>query len=220
MSGEETTNPVPCGNAVVRTPSNAAWGSKRANAYYKRAVINFCDSEGHLKPRDVKMPIAVNSSAWDGTSALGAAVRCTTEPRGGGKTQIKERFLVQAPLNYTWNHSRRTSLSNVMTFGGEAVADHVRTSLENQFQSREREAVQVKSEKSEAQNTGDSDSDVHPTKKRKTTKGLLEELVLSTRSDARAEQSPRPTKGAVSTEIKALKNEHQTALKEELFEKR
>ena len=53
--------------------------------------------------------------------------------------------------------------------------------------------------------------------------------MLSTRSDARAEQSPRPTKGAASTEIKALKEahatevralkkEHQTALKEALFE--
>ena len=91
--------------------------------------------------------------------------------------------------------------------------------------------MQVKSEKSEAQDRGDSDSDVHPTNKRKTTRGLLEELVLSTRSDARAEQSPRPTKGAASTEIKALKEahatevralkkEHQTALKEALFEER
>ena len=91
--------------------------------------------------------------------------------------------------------------------------------------------VQVKSEKSEAQDTGDSDSDVHPTKKRKTTRGRLEELVLSTRSDARAQPSPRPTKGAVSSEIKALKEahatevralqkEHQTALKEALFEER
>ena len=53
--------------------------------------------------------------------------------------------------------------------------------------------------------------------------------MLSIRSDARAEQSPRPTKGAASTEIKALKEahatevralskEHQTALKEALFE--
>ena len=70
-----------------------------------------------------------------------------------------------------------------------------------------------------------------PQKKWKTTRGLLEELVLSTRSDARAEQSPRPTKGAASTaikalkeahatEVRALKKEHQTALKEALFEER
>ena len=52
--------------------------------YYSRAVINFCDSEGHLKPRDMKMPIAVNSSAWDRTSTHRAVVRCTTRPRGGG----------------------------------------------------------------------------------------------------------------------------------------
>ena len=26
MLGEETTDPVPCGSAVVRTPSDAAWG--------------------------------------------------------------------------------------------------------------------------------------------------------------------------------------------------
>ena len=97
MSGEETTDPVPCGSAVVPTPSDAAWDSKGATVYYKRAVTNFCDSEGHLKPRDVKMPIAVNSSAWDGTGALAAVVRCTTQPRGGGKTKIKEQFLVQAP---------------------------------------------------------------------------------------------------------------------------
>ena len=114
---------------------------------------------------------------------------------------------------------------------GEPIADHVRTLLENEFRSREREAVQVKSEMSEAQDTGDSDSDVHPTKQRKTTTGLLEELVLSARSDARAEQSPRPAKGAASTEIKALKEahateiralkkEHQTAQKEAVFEER
>ena len=77
---------------------------------------------------------------------------------------------MQAPLDYTWNHSRWTSLSKFTTIGGEPVADHVRTSLENEFRSREREDVQVKSEKLEAQVTGDSDSDVHPTKKRKTTR--------------------------------------------------
>ena len=135
---------------------------------------------------------------------------------------------MQAPLNYTWNHSRWTSLSKFTTIGRDPVVDHVRTSLENEFRSWEREAVQVKSEKSEAQDTGDSDSDVHPTKKRKTTRGLLQELVLSTSRDARAGQSPRPTKGAASTEIKALteahatelralKKEHQIALKEALF---
>ena len=86
--------------------------------YYRRAVINFCDSEGHLKPRDVKMPIAVNNLAWDGTGTFGAVVRCTTQPHGGGKTKIKERFLVQAPLNYKWNHSRWTSLSKFTTIGG------------------------------------------------------------------------------------------------------
>ena len=134
-------------------------------------------------------------------------------------------------MNYTWNHSRWISLSKSTTMGGEPVGDHVRKSLQDEFRSRKREAVQLKSAKSEAQDIGDSDSDVHPTKKRKTTKGLLEELVLSTRSDARAEQSPRPTKGAVSTEIKALKEanatgvralkkEHQTALKDALFEER
>ena len=140
---------------------------------------------------------------------------------------------MRAPLNYTWNHSRWTSWLKFTTIGGEPAADHVRTSLENEFRSREPEAVQVKSEKSEAQDTGDSDSGVHPTKKRKTTRGLLKELVLSARSDARAEQSPRPAnaKGAASTEIKALKEahatevsalkkEHQTALKEVVFEER
>ena len=59
MSGEDTTDPVPCGIAVVRTPSDAAWDSKGAIVYYRRAVINFCDSEGHLKLRDERMPIAV-----------------------------------------------------------------------------------------------------------------------------------------------------------------
>ena len=138
---------------------------------------------------------------------------------------------MHAPLNYTSNHSRWTSLSKLRNIGGEPVADHVRTLSENEFWSREREEVQVKSEKSEAQDTRDSNLHVHPTKKRKTSLGLLEELVLSTRSDARAEQSPRPTKGAASTEIKALKEahapevralkkEHQTALREHLFEER
>ena len=176
------------------------------------------------------MPIAVNSPAWDGTGTLGALVRCTSQPRGGGKTQIKERFLVQAPLNYTWNHSRWTSLSKCRTIGGEPVADHGRTSVENEFRSRELDAVQVKSEKVEAQDKGDSDVDVHPTKKPKTTKGTLEEPVFSARSVARAEQSPRPAKGAASTEIKALeahdtvvralKKEHQSVLKEVVFEER
>ena len=70
-----------------------------------------------------------------------------------------------------------------------------------------------------------------PQKKRQTTRGLLEELVLSASSDARAKQSPRPAKGATSTEIKALKEahatevhalkrEHQSALKEAAFEER
>ena len=147
MSGEETTDPVPCGSAVVRTPSDAVSESKGATVYYKSAVLTFCDSEGHLKPRDVKLPIDVNSSAWHGTATLEAVVRCTTQPRRGGKMQIKERFLVQAPLNYIWNLSSWTSLSKFTTFGGDPVADHVRTSLENEFQSREREVVQVKSEK-------------------------------------------------------------------------
>ena len=60
----------PCGSAVIRTPSDAAWNSKGATVYYRSAVRNFRDNEGHLKPRDVKMPIAVNSSAWDGTGTL------------------------------------------------------------------------------------------------------------------------------------------------------
>ena len=120
---------------------------------------------------------------------------------------------MKAPLNYTWNHNRWTSLSKFTTIGGEPVADHVHTSLENEFRSREKEAVQVKSEKSEAQDTGDSDSDVHPTKKRKTTKGLLEKLVMSARSDAKAEQSPHTAKGAASTEMKALKGAHATEVR-------
>ena len=138
---------------------------------------------------------------------------------------------MQAPLNYTWGHSRWTNLSKFTTIRGEPIADQVRMSFENESRSREREARQVKLEKSEAQDTRDSDSDIHPTKKRKTTRGLLEEFVLSTRSDARAEQSSRRTKGAVSTEIKALKGahatevralkkEHRLALKEALFEER
>ena len=118
MSGEETTDPVPCGSAVVRTPSDAAWDSKGATVSYVRAFINFSDSEGHLKPRDVEMPIAINTPAEDGTSTVGAVVRCTTRPRGGGKTQINEGLLMQAPLNYTWNHNRWISLSKSTTIGG------------------------------------------------------------------------------------------------------
>ena len=42
MSSQDTTDPVPCGSAVVQTPSDTAWGSKRATVYYYwRAVINF-----------------------------------------------------------------------------------------------------------------------------------------------------------------------------------
>ena len=46
--------------------------------YHKTALIIFCNSEGHLKPCDVKMPIAINSPARDGTCTLRALVRCTT----------------------------------------------------------------------------------------------------------------------------------------------
>ena len=90
MSGQETTDPVPCGSAVVRTPSDAAWHSKGGTAYCRRAVINFCDRHGHLKPRDLKMPIAIKSLALNGTGRLGAAVWCTTPPHSGGKMHIKE----------------------------------------------------------------------------------------------------------------------------------
>ena len=77
-------------NAVVRTPSDAAWDLKGATVWYKRAVINFCDREGHLKLRNVKMPIAINNPTCDGNGTHRAVVQCTTQPRGGGKTQIKE----------------------------------------------------------------------------------------------------------------------------------
>ena len=51
---------------------------------------------------------------------------------------------MHAPSNYTWNHSRWTSLSKFTTIGGDLVAAHVCTSLENELRSREREAVEVK----------------------------------------------------------------------------
>ena len=63
MSPEETTDLVPCASAVVWTTSDAAWDWKGATVYYTKAVINFCDSEGHLKPCDVKIPMAINSAA-------------------------------------------------------------------------------------------------------------------------------------------------------------
>ena len=63
--------------------------------------------------------------------------------------------------------------------------------------------MEVKLENSEAHDTRDSDSDVHPTEKRKTTKGLLEELVLSAKSDRKGEQSQRPATRAATMEIKA-----------------
>ena len=80
-------------------------GLEGATVYDTRAVTNVCHSEGHLKPCDVKMPIAMSNSSWDGAGALGAVVRCTTQPRGGGKMHIKEQFRVQAPLKYTWHYS-------------------------------------------------------------------------------------------------------------------
>ena len=76
MSGEETSDPVPCGSVVGRTPSDAAWDSKGATVYYKGAVINFCDGEGHFKPCGVKMPIAVNISACDRASTASVAPLC------------------------------------------------------------------------------------------------------------------------------------------------
>ena len=74
--------------------------------------------------------------------------------------QIKERFLVHAPLDYTWNHSRWTRLSRFTTIGGKPVADHVRPLLENEIRAGEREAAQIKSEKSEVQDTPHSDEKV------------------------------------------------------------
>ena len=109
MSGKETTDSVPCACAVVRTPSNPAWDSKGATVYYMRVVIIFFDNEGHLKQCDVKMYITINNPTWDGTGTLGAVLRCTTQPRGGSHTQIKERFLVHAPLNYIWKHNHWTT---------------------------------------------------------------------------------------------------------------
>ena len=76
---------MPCGNAVVRAPSDATWDSKGVAMYHRTAVINLCDGESDLRPRDVKMPIAVNSPSWDGTSTLGAVVRRTTPVRRGVK---------------------------------------------------------------------------------------------------------------------------------------
>ena len=91
--------------------------------------------------------------------------------------------------------------------------------------------MQVKSEKSEAQDTGDPDSDVHPTKKAENHHGPLGGVGVVDKERRKGAQSPRPTKGVASTEIKALKEanatevgalkkEHQAALKEALFEER
>ena len=55
-----------------------------------RAIINFCDNEGHLKAHDVQMLIAINNPTWEGTGMLGVVVRCTTQPCERGKTRIKE----------------------------------------------------------------------------------------------------------------------------------
>ena len=65
MLGEETTDPVPCAIAVVGTPLDAAWDSKGATMYYRATIIMFCDSEGQLRPCNVKMPIAINCLALD-----------------------------------------------------------------------------------------------------------------------------------------------------------
>ena len=78
VSGKETTDPVPCASTVVQTPSDAAWHSKRATVCNRRAVMKSCDNEGHLKPCDVKMPIAINNLAWHGAGTLGAVVQCTS----------------------------------------------------------------------------------------------------------------------------------------------
>ena len=80
MSGEETTDPVPFAHAVVRTPSDAAWDLKGATVYYRRALIKFCDSEGHLKPCDVKMPIAMTvprTEPYARSSGFGAQLGLT-----------------------------------------------------------------------------------------------------------------------------------------------
>ena len=138
---------------------------------------------------------------------------------------------MQAPLNYTWNHSRWASLSKFITIGREPVADHVRTSLENEFQSREREAVKVKSKKSEAQDTGDSDWDVHPTNsgkppgaswrswccRQRATQGRSNHHTPHRRLRPRRS---RLLKEAHAREVRALKKEHLIALKEALFEER
>ena len=72
MSGDETTDPAPCVIAVVWTPSDAACYSPRLTVYCRRA-INLCYNEGHFKPCNVKVPIAINNLARDGTLE---AVQC------------------------------------------------------------------------------------------------------------------------------------------------
>ena len=64
-------------------------------------------------------------------SCLGLNRYATSSGGVHNKAQIKERLLVQAPLNYAWNPSRWTSLSKCTIVGGQLVMDHVRTSLEN-----------------------------------------------------------------------------------------
>ena len=116
MSGEETTDPVPCASAVVRTPSDATWDSNGASVYCKRAVVNFSNSQGNLKPCNVKMPIADQQPCLERNRyarSIGA-VHNLASRRG----KIMERFVAHAPLNCTWNHGHWTRVSKITTSRG------------------------------------------------------------------------------------------------------
>ena len=125
---------------------------------------------------------------------------------------------MQGPLNYTWNRSRCTSLSKFTTNRGEPAADHVLTSSENEFGHGNERRCKSSPRSRRPRGRGIWTRTYDPQKSGKPTRSLLEVVVLLATGDASAERLPGLAKGAISTEIMALKEAHATevrALKKE-----
>ena len=201
MLGEETMDPVSCASAVIRTPSDAAWDSKGATMYYMRAIINLCDSEGYLKPCDVKMPIAINSPALDGTGTL-VAVRNSASRRGQGTYQ--GAIPRAGPSELHMEPQPFDQFVEVHDHGVQPVADHVRTSLENELRAHASQVGEVGGPRHSGFRLART-----PPEKAENHQGPLGGAGV-VGEEQRKSRAPRPAKGVASTKIKALKVAHAT----------
>ena len=95
---------------------------------------------------------------------------------------------MRAYQSSVWKCIHWTCMSRFTAIG---VSKHVRNALVTKVKAREREARQVKSEPQEG-DSGQLDNDSASRKKRKMTRGLLEELTCPSRMDQK-HSSPSPS---------------------------